>query len=68
MNTFTLVSGRRVTKDATHCVAVKCNGRWSHKWFRSHRGAQNELRSIRAMSAMTRSYYGYEDSRLILPT
>jgi len=67
MNTFTLVTGRKVEKDATHCVAVRCNGRWSHRWFKSHRGAQNELRSVRGMSSSTRAYYGFEDCRLILP-
>jgi hypothetical protein len=67
MNVFTLASGRRIEKDATHCVAVKCNGRWSHRWFKSHRGAQNEFRSVRAMSESTRAYYGLESYRMILP-
>ena len=67
MNTFTLATGRKIEKDATHCVAVRCNGRWSHRWFKSHRGAQNEFRSVRGMSSSTRAYYGFEDCRMILP-
>lgn len=67
MNTFTLATGRKIEKDATHAVAVRCNGRWSHRWFKSHRGAQNEFRSVRGMSETTRIYYGLESYRMILP-
>jgi hypothetical protein len=48
-------------------VAVKCNGRWSHRWYRSAKGARNELASLRAMSETTRIYYGLESYRMILP-
>lgn len=67
MNTFTLASGRKVVKDATHGVAVKSNGRWSHRWYRSRRGAENELKSLRGMSETTRIYYGIESYRMIVP-
>jgi hypothetical protein len=66
-NTFTLATGRRIERDATHAVAVKCNGRWSHRWYRSAKGARNELASLRAMSETTRIYYGLESYRMILP-
>ncbi len=67
MNKFTLASGRRIEKDATHGVAVKSNGRWSHRWYRSRKGAENEIKSLRAMSGDTRVYYGIESYRMILP-
>jgi hypothetical protein len=65
--TFTLPSGRKIQKPATHCVAVKCNGRWSHKWFKTHRGAMNEYDSVRNYSSNTKAYYGIESYRLIRP-
>jgi hypothetical protein len=67
MNVFTLASGRRIEKDATHCVAVLSRGRWSHRWYRSLKGAKNEIRMLRAMSETTRIYYGLESYRMILP-
>jgi hypothetical protein len=53
MNTFTLATGRQVEKNATHCVAVKTRGRWNHQWFKSDRGAQNEIKRLRSYSADT---------------
>ena len=67
MNTFTLASGRKVVKDATHGVAVKSNGRWSHRWYKSARGARNEIASLRAMRPDTVAYYGIEGFRLLTP-
>jgi hypothetical protein len=66
-NTFTLASGRKVVKDATHGVAVKSRGRWSHRWYRSRKGAENELKSLRAMRPDTIAYYGIESYRMIVP-
>ena len=66
-NTFTLASGRQIVKDATHGVAVKSNGRWSHRWYKSARGARNEIASLRGMSETTRIYYGIESYRMIVP-
>lgn len=67
MNTFTLASGRKVVKDATHGVAVRSNGRWSHRWYKSRRGADNEIRSLRSMRPDTIAYYGIEEFRLLTP-
>ena len=66
-NTFTLASGRKVVKDATHGVAVRCNGRWSHRWYKSRKGAENEIRSLRGMRPDTIAYYGIEEVRLLKP-
>ena len=63
---FNLPTGRIVDKDATHCVAVKCNGRWSTKFYKSRKGAQNELTYLRKSSGDTKAYYGIEDYQLIL--
>jgi hypothetical protein len=63
---FTLPSGRIVDKEATHCVATKCNGRWSTKFYKSNKGAMNEITYLRKCSGSTRSYYGIEDYKLIL--
>ena len=65
MNTFTLPTGRQVEKNATYCVAVKCNGRWNHQWFKSDRGAQNEIKRLRNFSADTLAYYDIQEYRLI---
>jgi hypothetical protein len=67
MSTFTLATGRKVEKTATHCVAIKTRGRWCHKWFKSRRGADNELSFLRNCSEDTRAYYGIESYRLIRP-
>ena len=63
---FTLPTGRVVEKEATHCVATKCNGRWSTKFYKSSKGAQNELQYLRGCSNTTRAYYGIESYELIL--
>ncbi len=63
---FTLPTGRTVEKNATHCVATKCNGRWSTKFYKSHKGADNELQYLRKCSNSTRAYYGIEEYKLIL--
>jgi hypothetical protein len=67
MKTFTLASGRQIEKDASFCVAVKCNGRWNHKWFKSRHGADNEMKFLRSASKSTNAYYGIEDFKLIKP-
>lgn len=62
---FTLPSGRQVEKDAKFCVAVKARGRWSHKFFKSHKGADNEIKFLRSCSATTKAYYDIEDFKMI---
>ena len=63
---FTLPTGRIVIKEATHCVATKCNGRWSTKFYKTRKGAQNDITYLRTCSDTTRAYYGIEDYHLIL--
>lgn len=63
--TFNLPTGRQVTKDATYCVAVKCNGRWSAKFYKSFKGADNEIKYLRKSSKDTHAYYGIEEYKLI---
>lgn len=42
--TFNLPNGKTVARNATHCVAIlRGNGRWTHRWFKSRRGAENEF-------------------------
>lgn len=67
MNTFTLATGRKVEKNATHCVAVKARGRWNHQWFKSYRGAENELKRLRSYSKDTIAYYDIQEYKLIKP-
>jgi len=67
MNTFILPTGRTVSKDALFCVATKCNGRWSTKFFKSRKGADNELRFLLNAGKNVVAYYGIEDYRLIKP-
>lgn len=67
MNTFTLATGRQVVKDATYCVAVKTTGRWNHKFFKSYKGADNELKFLRRCSADTKAYYDIQEYKLIKP-
>lgn len=62
---FTLPTGRQVTKDAAYCVAVKCNGRWSTKFYKSFRSADNEIKYLRKSSKDTHAYYGIEEYKLI---
>lgn len=67
-NTFVLPTGRTVEKNATHCVAVKCGSRWNHQWFKSAKGADNEMRRLRSYSAETNAYYNIQSFKLILPS
>ena len=67
MNTFTLATGRIVTKDATHCVAIQARGRWNHKFYKSFKGADNELKFLRRMHDDTRAYYDVTNFKLIKP-
>ena len=69
MQTFTLATGRKVNKNADFCVATKCNGRWSHRYFKSWQGAQNELRQTRRFLSNPDmvAYYGLEAVNLIKP-
>jgi len=69
MATFTLATGKTVEKDASYCVAIKTNGRWHHKFFRSYKGADNEYSSARAYLKNPNmvAYYGLEDCKLIKP-
>ena len=69
MITFTLKSGRKVTKNASFCVATKTRGRWHHSYFKSWRGAQNELRSAQShlRNPDMVAYYGLEAVTLIKP-
>jgi hypothetical protein len=72
MSTFTLPTGRKVEKNATHCVAVKTRGRWNHQWFKSDRGAQNEIKRLRSYSADTvdlcKPTTTFKSSSLSVPT
>lgn len=65
MATFALPTGRTVDKDAAYCVAVRCNGRWNHKFFKSFKAADNEIKFLRRSSADTKAYYGIEEYKLI---
>jgi hypothetical protein len=67
MNIFTLGSGRQAEKDASFCVAVKCNSRWNHQFFKSRKGAENEMKRLRSYSPDTIAYYGIESFKLIKP-
>ena len=67
MNTFTLPTGRKVTKNASFCVAVKARNRWSTSFYKSYKSAQNEYRSLRGYSEDTRAYYDLQDFKLIKP-
>lgn len=67
MATFTLATGRIVEKNATHCVAIKTRGRWNHQFFKSYRGAENELKFLRSCSANTKAYYDIQEYKLIKP-
>jgi hypothetical protein len=67
MATFTLQTGRTVDKSADYCVAIKANGRWKHQFFKTYKGAQNELRFWRNSSQATRDYYDVTEVQLIKP-
>jgi hypothetical protein len=64
---LTLPTGRIVNKSGkTHCVATQCNGRWSTKYYKTMKGAQNDITYLRKCSDTTRAYYGIEVYHLIL--
>lgn len=65
MFSFTLPTGRTTEKTKEYCVAVKCNGRWSTKFYGTYKGANNEILNLRAASRSTICYYGLEDFRMI---
>jgi hypothetical protein len=67
MAKFTLLTGRTVDKSADYCVAIKANGRWKHQFFKTYKGAQNELRFWRSASQATRDYYDVTEFQLIKP-
>ena len=69
MNSFTLKSGRKVNKNASFCVATKTRGRWHHRYFKSYRGAQNELKNTQRYLRDENivAYYGLEAVTLIKP-
>lgn len=65
MFNFTLPTGRSAQKDKQFCVAVKCNGRWSTRYYKTFKGADNEYKNLRASSRSTICYYGIEDFKVI---
>jgi hypothetical protein len=67
MYSFTLPTGKTVKKEATYCVATKTRGRWHHRFFKSHKGADNEYKMQRAhlRSPDVVAAYGLEESKLI---
>ena len=69
MNTFTLLSGRKVNKPAEFCVATKANGRWHHRYFKTYRGAHNEfkMQSAHLKNDDMVASYGLEAVRVIRP-
>jgi hypothetical protein len=62
---FSLPNGREVEKNAEYCVAVRANGRWSHQFFKTLRGARNEMRRLCGYQKITLAYYGIEDFKMI---
>jgi len=66
MKTFNLPNGKTMTRDATHCVALlRGNGRWTHRWFKSLRGAENEYRFWRDCGQHVRDYNDIDNVKLI---
>jgi hypothetical protein len=63
--TFNLPTGRQVIKDAAYCVAVKTRNRWNHQFFKSYKGASNEIKRLRSYSADTVAYYDIQEYKLI---
>ena len=58
MKLFLLPNGKSVSRNASYCVAIlRGNGRWTHKWFKSLHGADNEVKFWRNASADTKAYY-----------
>lgn len=69
MAVFTLPTGRKVEKDAVYCVATKARGRWSAKFFKSFKGADNEYRSVRSYlrNPSMVAYYDLQQVEMIKP-
>ena len=69
MATFILPTGRQVEKDAAYCVSTKARGRWSTKFFKSFKGADNEYKSVRAhlRNPDMVAYYDLQEVKLIKP-
>ena len=65
MFSFTLPNGRIIEKPKAFCVAVKCNGRWSTKFYGTLKGADNEIKFLRNSSKGTKTYYGIESYQMI---
>ena len=66
MKTFNLPNNKTVSRDASHCVALlRGNGRWTHRWFKSLRGAENEYRFWRNCGQHVRDYNDIENVKLI---
>jgi hypothetical protein len=65
MSTFLLPNGKAVTRNASYCVAIFANGRWTHKWFKTLHGANNEIKFWRGASADTKAYYGIDNFHLV---
>lgn len=69
MATFVLPTGRQVEKDAAYCVATKARGRWSTKFFKSFKGADNEYRLTMShfRNPNMVAYYDLQEVKLIKP-
>lgn len=67
MATFTLPTGRQTEKDAAYCVATKSRGRWSTRYFKTFKGANNEYKSTSSYLRNPNmvAYYGLEDVKMI---
>ncbi|NBS69320.1 hypothetical protein EBT31_10470 [bacterium] len=65
MKMFLLPNGKTVERDATHCVAILRGNRWTHKWFKSLRGADNEIKFWQRASASTKAYYNVDKFQLV---
>ncbi len=70
MAVFILPTGKKVFKEAAYCVATKARGRWSAKFFRSFRGADNEFRQVSAFLRNKNmvAYYDLQNVVFIKPT
>lgn len=69
MAVFTLPTGRQVEKDAAYCVATRAGGRWSTKFFKTFKGADNEYRSVRShlRNPSMVAYYDLQQVEMIKP-
>jgi hypothetical protein len=46
-NTFVLITGRKVQKEASYCVSAKIDNRWSNKFYKSREHADQEIQRLR---------------------